>query len=76
MQFLVKVQRILIYNAQIKEIFVMSRASKKDLEWGDSKEKKALEKLISTATGNNPITIGTPAKYRKWYADRKGVFDD
>jgi len=67
---------ILIYNAKIKEIFVMSRASKKDLEWGDSKEKKALEKLISTATGNNPITIGTPAKYRKWYTDRKGVFDD
>ncbi len=67
---------ILIYNAKIKEIFVMSRASKKDLEWGDSKEKEALEKLISIATGDDPITIGTPAKYRKWYADRKGVFDD
>ena len=67
---------ILIYNAKIKEIFVMSRASKKDLEWGESKEKEALEKLISIATGDDPITIGTPAKYRKWYADRKGVFDD
>jgi hypothetical protein len=67
---------ILIYNAEIKEIFVMSRASKKDLEWGDSKEKEALEKLISTATGDDPITIGTPAKYRKWYTDRKGVFDE
>ena len=67
---------ILIYDAQIKEIFVMSRASKKDLEWGDSKQKKALERLISTATGDDPITIGTPAKYRKWYTDRKGKFDD
>ncbi len=67
---------ILIYNAEIKEIFVMSRASKKDLEWGESKEKEALEKLISTATGDDPITIGTPAKYRKWYTDRKGVFDE
>ena len=67
---------ILIYDAEIKEIFVMSRASKKDLEWGESKEKEALEKLISIATGDDPITIGTPAKYRKWYADRKGVFDD
>jgi hypothetical protein len=66
----------LIYDAEIKEIFVMSRASKKDLEWGDSKEKEALEKLISTATGDDPITIGTPAKYRKWYTDRKGVFDE
>lgn len=67
---------ILIYDAQIKEIFVMSRASKKDLEWGDSKQKASLEKLISTATGDDPITIGTPAKYRKWYTDRKGKFDD
>jgi len=67
---------ILIYDASIKEIFVMSRASKKDLEWGDSKQKASLEKLISTATGDNPITIGTPAKYRKWYTDRKGVFDE
>ena len=67
---------ILIYNAKIKEIFVMSTASKKDLEWGDSKQRRALEKLISTATGDDPITIGTPAKYRKWYTDRKGVFDE
>jgi hypothetical protein len=67
---------ILIYDAQIKEIFVMSRAAKKDLEWGDSKQRRALEKLISTATGDDPITVGTPAKYRKWYIDRKGKFDD
>jgi hypothetical protein len=66
---------ILIYDASIKEIFVMSRASKKDLEWGDSKQKASLEKLISTATGDDPITIGTPAKYRKWYTDRKGKLD-
>ena len=67
---------ILIYDAQIKEIFVMSRAAKKDLEWGDSKQRRALERLISKATGDDPITIGTPAKYRKWYIDRKGKFDD
>ena len=67
---------ILIYDAQIKEIFVMSRAAKKDLEWGDSKQRRALEKLISTATGDDPITVGTPAKYRKWYIDRKGKFDE
>ena len=66
---------ILVYDASIKEIFVMSRASKKDLEWGDSKQKASLEKLISTATGDNPITIGTPAKFRKWYTDRKGKLD-
>ena len=67
---------ILIYGAKIKEIFVMSREAKKDLEWGDSKQRRSLEKLISIATGDDPITIGTPAKYRKWYTDRKGVFDD
>jgi hypothetical protein len=66
---------ILIYNAKIKEIFVMSREAKKDLEW-DGPQKASLEKLISITTGDDPITIGTPAKYRKWYTDRKGVFDD
>ena len=66
---------ILIYNAKIKEIFVMSREAKKTLDW-EGPEKANLEKLISKATGNNPITIGTPAKYRKWYTDRKGVFDE
>ena len=65
---------ILIYNTKIKEIFVMSREAKKTLDW-EGPEKAKLEKLISIATGNNPITIGTPAKYRKWYTDRKGVFD-
>ena len=47
----------------------------KDLDW-EGPQKASLEKLISTATGNNPITIGTPAKYRKWYTDRKGKLDD
>ena len=65
---------ILIYNAKIKEIFVMSREAKKTLDW-EGPEKASLEKLISTATGNNPITIGTPAKFRKWYTDRKGKLD-
>ena len=65
---------ILVYNAKIKEIFVMSREAKKTLDW-EGPEKASLEKLISTATGNNPITIGTPAKFRKWYTDRKGKLD-
>ena len=66
---------ILIYDAKIKEIFVMSREAKKTLDW-EGPEKAKLEKLISIATGNNPITVGTPAKYRKWYIDRKGKFDE
>ena len=65
---------ILIYGAKIKEIFVMSRVAK-DLDWSVT-ERDKLEKLASLATGNDPITVGTPAKYRKWYTDRKGVFDD
>ena len=65
---------ILIYGAKIKEIFVMSRDAK-DLEW-QNKQRDELEKLASLAGGDNAITIGTPAKYRKWYTDRKGVFDD
>jgi len=65
---------ILIYGAKIKEIFVMSRVAK-DLDWSVT-ERGKLEKLASLATGNDPITVGTPTKYRKWYTDRKGVFDD
>jgi hypothetical protein len=65
---------ILIYGAKIKEIFVMSRVAK-DLDWSTT-ERDKLEKLASLATGNDPITVGTPSKYRKWYTDRKGVFDD
>ena len=65
---------ILIYDAKIKEIFVMSRVAK-DLDWSTT-ERGKLEKLASLATGNDPITVGTPSKYRKWYTDRKGVFDD
>ena len=65
---------ILIYGAKIKEVFVMSRAAK-DLDW-NSKQRNQLEKLASLAGGDDAITIGTPVKYRKWYTDRKGVFDD
>jgi hypothetical protein len=65
---------ILIYGAKIKEIFVMSRVAK-DLDW-QNKQRDELEKLASLAGGDDAITIGTPAKYRKWYTDRKGVFDD
>ena len=31
-----------------------------------------LEKLLSQASGNKPISIGTPAKFRKWFTARKG----
>ena len=65
---------ILISGAKIKEIFVMSRVAK-DLDWSVT-ERDKLEKLASLATGDEPITVGTPSKYRKWYTDRKGVFDD
>ena len=65
---------ILIYGAKIKEVFVMSRVAK-DLDW-KNKQRDELEKLASLAGGDNAITIGTPAKYRKWYTDRKGVFDE
>jgi hypothetical protein len=58
---------ILIYGAKIKEVFVMSRVAK-GWDW-DKKQKDQLERLTKN------ITIGTPAKYRKWYTDRKGVFD-
>ena len=31
-----------------------------------------IEKLLSTASGDKPITIGSPAQFRKWFKERKG----
>jgi len=31
-----------------------------------------IEKLASAASSSTPITIGNPAKYRKWFAERDG----
>ena len=63
---------ILVYDVKIIDMFVLNRVI------GDPKKnimnhtRAEIEKLASQAKGSNPITIGTPAQYRKWFTKRKG----
>ena len=63
---------ILVYDVKIIDMFILNRVI------GDPKKnimnhtRAEIEKLASQAKGSNPITIGTPAQYRKWFTKRKG----
>ena len=67
---------ILVYDVKIVDMFVLNRVI------GDPKKnimnhtRAEIEKIASQAKGSNPITIGTPAQYRKWFAARKGKIVD
>ena len=68
---------ILVYNVKIVDIFVLKRVLPTSgpglpatYEAGRTMEE--LEKLASAATASDPIQVGTPAQYRKWFAKRKG----
>ena len=43
-------------------------------QWGDNKP-GPWQKEILKYVPKNKITIGTPAKFRKWYKDREGIID-
>ena len=58
---------LLVYDTKIIDMFVMQRVLDNNIL-----AKVEIEKLLSTASGNKPITIGTPAKFRKWFTERKG----
>ena len=60
---------ILIYNTKIIDLFVLDRLMRTDNGWRIQSE---IEKLTSVASSSTPITIGNPAKYRKWFAERDG----
>ena len=60
---------LLVYDTKIIDMFVMQRVLDK---WENTLAKVEIEKLLSTASGNKPITIGTPAQFRKWFTERKG----
>ena len=58
---------ILVYDTKIIDIFVMQRVLDNSVL-----AKVEIEQLLSTASGNKPITIGAPAQFRKWFKERKG----
>ena len=59
---------IVVYDTKIIDIFVMQRVLDNSIS-----AKVEIEKLLSTASGNKPITIGSPAQFRKWFTERKGI---
>ena len=58
---------IVVYDTKIIDIFVMQRVLDNSVL-----AKVEIEQLLSTASGNKPITIGAPAQFRKWFKERKG----
>jgi hypothetical protein len=63
---------ILMYNPKIIDVFVMERITRQSDWWQIQPE---LEKILSRASGSKPLTIGTPAQFRKWYQKREGKLD-
>ena len=59
---------IVVYDTKIIDMFVMQRVLDNSVL-----AKVEIEKLLSTASGNKPITIGSPAQFRKWFTERKGI---
>ena len=60
---------ILIYDTKVIDAFVMSRITKYP-EWEYTQKKEMLKYVPESK-----ITIGTPAKFRKWYNAREGKID-
>ena len=58
---------IVVYNTKIIDMFVIQRVLDNSVL-----AKVEIEKLLSTASGDKPITIGSPAQFRKWFKERKG----
>lgn len=58
---------LVVYDTKIIDMFVMQRVLDNNYSAKDE-----IEKLLSQASGNKPISIGTPAKFRKWFTARKG----
>ena len=66
---------LLVYNTKIIDIFVINRVLDKKSRHYKWTTKEELEKLLSQVSGNKPITIGSPAQFRKWFKERKGQID-
>jgi len=66
---------LLVYDTKIIDMFVINRVLDKKSRHYNWQTKEELEKLLSTASGNKPITIGSPAQFRTWFKQRKGQID-
>ena len=66
---------ILIYDTKVVDAFVLSRVTREPYwEHPDGKPGSWQIDMLKYVP-KNKITIGTPAKFRKWYSAREGVLD-
>ena len=65
---------ILIYDTKVVDAFVLSRVAKK-AGWEYMGKPGEWKKEMLKWVPENKITIGTPAKFRKWYQKREGIID-
>lgn len=66
---------IIIYNVKVKDVFVLKRVWDDYYFQQDSGYDKPVEshkKELLKYVDESDITVGTPAKFRKWYNDRDG----
>jgi len=59
---------LLVYDTKIKSVFVLDKV----IDKMNGVQRVELEKLIGTASGNVPVTVGTTSQYHKWYTTNKG----
>jgi hypothetical protein len=68
---------ILIYNTRVIDAFVLSRITKDGMwmqQYGNN-EPGPWQKELYSYVPKSKVTIGTPAKFRKWYGARQGIID-
>ena len=66
---------ILIYDTKVVDAFVLSRVTREPY-WEHPNGKPGSWQIdMLKYVPKNKITIGTPAKFRKWYSAREGVLD-
>ena len=65
---------ILIYDTKVIDAFILSRETKK-AGWQYMGKPGEWKKEMLKWVPESKITIGTPAKFRKWYNAREGIID-
>ena len=66
---------ILIYDTKVIDAFVMTRITKEPYWEHPNGDPGSWQIDMLKYVPKNKITIGTPAKFRKWYNEREGIID-
>jgi len=71
---------VLVYDIKVIDVFVLKRVWDDYYFQQDSGQddwyEQAYKKDLLSYVPESKVTIGTPAKFRKWYNDRDGILDE